>query len=300
MCTSSSSLQSVPFSSSPSHMGSGSSHGTQTSSDNIGMLLALPEIVRIIFSLARENLSECATVNRRWKAIAYNDPKLQQEILPKDRCGVAEWMRYLKIIGPIIREPRIPFDFYKESDLKLMLVLDHLETEEKEIIETADLMNLENVFQNPREGKAIGFHPYNTGIGLAQSSSKPLDEQCSYSERTHWVAYNPKAVGYGENLEAQEKLARETIRGAHISGLVDTVVIYLMEKLRSEISPFTTKELTRIRAVVKANGCPRSVRCAANTIYIHSIEGRAFENVAVIVARKSFGYPVNHSHIARF
>lgn len=123
---------------------------SQANNDRINQLLKVTELAYLIFSLTT-NLSECAAVSRQWKTIIYN-PLFQQRILPADRCGAAEWMRCLKIIINLT-EPRVPLDFFKEPGLQLMLVLESFETEEKEIIETSDLISLEKVFDNPRTGK---------------------------------------------------------------------------------------------------------------------------------------------------
>lgn len=268
----SSSSLSSPFSS--------SDHSSVASGTLTNKILASIDIMHLVFSLARIDLSECASVSKRWKTIAY-DPKLKQMILPKE-CffGAAEWTKRFKLIVPI-REPHIPLNFYKEQNLRLVLAPDHFETEKDKIVETNSLIHLNQAVRNAcANAKA-------QGLGIDPSccyNNRQNQRECS--ERTHWIAYKLEIIGNGKGLKEQIKLARKIDQGTRVSGEVDTVLICLMEKLRFGKYPFKMEE-TNVFIRVLNN---KIVRCSSLGLLdiASNFQVKRNRNLGTLVVRKSF------------
>lgn len=210
-----------------------------------------------IFSLARDNLSNCALVNKQWKTVGY-DPRLQQMLLPSDCCNATEWIKHHNIRGSI-QEPRLPLDFHKNfyqgRGWKLMLIPeytsipDDVEAEEKETVETS-----------------------NISIQVKFERAFLEKDRKQFAERTHWVTYK---------LDGKD--------GQHLSPrlpLVDAIMICFMEQRRSGKCIFEGDT-----QVISDHTNTTFISCTPNNgLKILTSNPFVMITAQVIVAQKLFGF----------
>lgn len=181
-------------------------------------------IEEIVLSLVpRDNLSQCALVNKKWKEIIYSE-NFQAKIRPKNCCGKEEWEK----LGFRVIEPRIPLAYFDHQDEGLMLVPGH------DIAGTI----MQNLADLVPEGIIEPYQLYKI--------------EANYPSYTHWTAYKTSLyrIPHGmtvldESLTLGEgiiRTLRENGQGAQVAGLVDTFVIGLLEEIRGRQSPFTIPE----------------------------------------------------------
>ncbi len=205
----------------------GNRYEVQSMVDPIGQIPM--DVARIIFQNLKTELSSMALVCKSWKALA-DDKVFRKMIQPVQAFGAQEWREYIGVDAG--EEPLLPRRAYVDME-KYGGLLTFIR-EKVKVIENGKEVLLDNLVII---GKLVGNPKKGNKTGYNHNSRQEVIYERRKQEKPHWVWIKKEVIGRHKTYDEQQELvAKEeniTAAGAHISGLIDTVISLFMEYVRS-------------------------------------------------------------------
>ncbi len=208
------------------------------------------DAIRIIFQNLNADLPSVALACRSWKALADNEV-FRQMIRPIQAFGTQEWKEYIGVDAGI--EPPLPRRAYgdlEKEDGYLTFIPDKVkEIENGNEVLLDNLEAIGKLVKNPKNGNKTGYHP--------GSWRSPIFGKIK-QEKPHWVWIKKEVIGRKKTHEQQRELIakkeNKKTPGANISGLIDSVISFFMEYVRSGEQNFVWyPSVNNLRTAIRVN-----------------------------------------------
>lgn len=197
------------------------------------------EVLKIIFRRVYSHLPHLALVCKNWKEIV-DDKQFRETIRPALSFGTPEWKEYIGVEAG--EEPILPRRVYcdiEKGNFLLTFIPKAVKipktngsSGEVEVLPLDSLKVIENLLKIQKHQRRMVFKYYFTQLlPKKQNIVKP-----------HWVLIKNEVLEKNKSYEDHKKVAKakdNLIPNANISGLMDTVISVLMERVRSGVQNYT-------------------------------------------------------------
>lgn len=245
--------------------------------------LPLDIILIILKNLPTSKLSTLFLVCKDWRIIVDNDDFLNKMILPPNFNGPERWVEYTKAdAGNAPNLPRWVFKLMQNGEHMLTFIPETVKITNKDGTEKEEPINsLERV------GSLFSHVINKRKISFSTNSWKEAIQEVRPTEKGHWVLISKKAKGRGLNHQQQvDEVKKE---GAITPNLIDTVISFFMEYLRTGQCQFSDnpRDKNELSTWIRVDTIWLSF--VTSSLHVHGSDSpNASGNLAVVSSCKFF------------